>query len=56
MTSETIKQRVREFQKRTNFGRLDDDNFSPWWLQQHFRLSDEEATMLSSDALFNFGC
>ena len=55
MTSETIKQRVREFQKRTNFGRLDDDNFSPWWLQQHFRLSDEEATMLSSDALFDLG-
>lgn len=55
MTSETIKQRVREFQKRTNFGRLDEDNFAPWWLQQHFRLSDEEATMLSSDALFDLG-
>ncbi|MBN8718598.1 MAG: AIPR family protein [Sediminibacterium magnilacihabitans] len=55
MTPETIKQRVREFQKRTNFGRLDEDNFAPWWLQQHFRLSDEEATMLSSDGLFDLG-
>lgn len=55
MTPETIKQRVREFQKRTNFGRLDEDNFAPWWLQQHFRLSDEEATMFSSDGLFDLG-
>lgn len=55
MTSESIKQRVREFQKRTNFGRTDEDNFTPWWLQQRFSLSDEEATMLSSDDSFHLG-
>ena len=55
MTSEAIKQRVREFQKRTNFGLLDEDNFAPWWLQQQYHLSDEDATIFSSDRLFDFG-
>jgi hypothetical protein len=54
-TIEQIKNKVREFQKRTNFGRTDEDNFTPWWLQQKFKLSDEEATMLCSDGNFDFG-
>ncbi len=55
MTAESIRQKVREFQRRTNFGSTDDDNFAPWWIQQNFKLSDEEATMVSSDGSFNLG-
>ena len=54
-TIEQVKNKVREFQKRTNFGRTDEDNFAPWWLQQKFKISDEEATMLCSDGNFDFG-
>jgi hypothetical protein len=54
-TIEQVKNKIREFQRRTNFGRTDEDNFAPWWLQQKFKLSDEEATMLCSDGNFDFG-
>lgn len=54
-TIEQVKNKVREFQQRTHFGRTDQDNFAPWWLQQKFKLSDEEATMLCSDGNFDFG-
>lgn len=54
-TIEQIKNKVREFQLRTNFGRTDEDNFAPWWLQQKFKLSDEDATMYSSDGSYDFG-
>lgn len=50
-----IKNKVREFQVRTHFGRTDEDSFTPWWLQQKFKLSDEEAGMLCSDGNFDFG-
>lgn len=55
MTIEQIKNKIREFQQRTHFGRSDEDNFTPWWLQQKFKLSDGEATMLCSDGNFDFG-
>ncbi len=55
VTIETIKNKVREFQKRTNFGRTDEDNFTPWWIQQKFKTSDEEATMCSSDGNYDKG-
>jgi AIPR protein len=55
MTSEIIKYKVREFQIRTNFGSTDEDNFAPWWIQQNFKLSDEESTMVSSDGSINLG-
>lgn len=54
-TIEQIRTKVREFQVRTNFGRSDEDNFTPWWLQQKFKLSDEEAAMFCSDGNFDFG-
>ena len=54
-TIEQIKTKVREFQVRTNFGRSDEDNFTPWWLQQKFKLSDEEAAIFCSDGNFDFG-
>jgi len=52
---EVLKKKVREFQQRTNFGRSDEDNFTPWWLQQRFKLADDEATKLCSDGNFDFG-
>lgn len=52
---ELIKNKVREFQRRTNFGRSDEDNFTPWWIQQKFKISDEEATMCSSDGNYDKG-
>lgn len=55
MTIDQIRNKVREFQLRTHFGRSDQDNFTPWWLQQKFKISDEEATMLCSDGNFDFG-
>lgn len=50
-----VKNKVREFQLRTHFGRIDEDSFTPWWLQQKFKLSDQEAGMLCSDGNFDFG-
>ena len=50
-----IKNKVREFQIRTNFGRREEDNFTPWWIQQNFKTSDEDASMLCSDGNFDFG-
>ena len=54
-TIEQIKTKVREFRSRTNFGKCEEDNFTPWWLQQKFKLSDEQATALCSDGNFDFG-
>jgi len=54
-TLEHVKNKVRDFQKRTNFGRSDEDNFTPWWIQQKFKTSDEEATMCSSDGNYDKG-
>lgn len=55
VTIESIKSKVRDFQRRTNFGRTDEDNFTPWWIQQKFKTSDEEATMCSSDGNYDKG-
>ncbi len=55
MTIDIIRKKVREFQARTHFGRNDEDNFTPWWLQQKYKISDEEATMLCSDGNFDYG-
>ena len=52
---EHIKSKVREFQIRSNFGRMDEDNFTPWWIQQKFGVSDEQATMQSSDGNYDRG-
>jgi len=54
-TLEQIKSKVREYQARANFGRSEEDNFTPWWLQQKFKLSDEEATMFCSDGNYDKG-
>jgi hypothetical protein len=54
-TTEQIKTKVREFQVRTKFGRFDKDNFTPWWLQQKFKLSDEDAAMYCSDGNYDKG-
>lgn len=55
LTTDLVKNKVRTFQGRTNFGRSEEDNFTPWWIQQTFKTSDEEATMLCSDGNFEFG-
>lgn len=54
-TLEQIKSKVREYQVRAKFGRSEEDNFTPWWLQQKFKLSDEEAAMLCSDGNYDKG-
>lgn len=52
---EQIKSKVREYQVRAKFGRTEEDNFTPWWLQQKFKLSDEEAAMFCSDGNYDKG-
>ncbi len=54
-TIEQIKSKVREFQLRNTFGRSTEDNFTPWWLQQKFKLSAEDAAMYCSDGNYDKG-
>jgi len=54
-TTEQIKNKVREYQLRAKFGRTEEDNFTPWWLQQKFKLSDEDAAMFCSDGNYDKG-
>jgi len=46
---DNIRTRVQQFQEKKSFGVSNEDSFTPWWMKQKFKLSDEEATISCSD-------